>query len=48
MSTTHPTSSTHIHILLASEDETIRVFLQENVARHIFSVLCPGQLCAWA
>ena len=45
MSTTHPTSS-HIRILLAEEYETIRVFLAENVARHIFSVLWPDWLCA--
>jgi DNA-binding response OmpR family regulator len=30
MSTTHPTSS-HIRILLAEEDETIRVFLEDNL-----------------
>ena len=37
------TSST---ILLAEEDDATRAFLAENVARHIFGVLCPGGLCA--
>jgi hypothetical protein len=45
MSTTHP-SSPEFRILLADDDETIRVLLEENVARHIFLILCPGRLCA--
>jgi hypothetical protein len=47
MSTPQPTSP-HMKILLAEEDETTRLFLAENVARHIFRVLCPGWLCAGA
>ena len=33
-------------ILLAEEHDATRAFLAENVARHIFIVLCPGRLCA--
>jgi hypothetical protein len=33
-------------ILVAEEHDATRVFLAENVPRHIFSLLCPGRLCA--
>jgi hypothetical protein len=33
-------------LLIVDEDDLILRFLAENVARHIFGVLCPGRLCA--
>jgi hypothetical protein len=39
-------SMTHSTILVAEEHDATRAFLAENVARHIFSVLCPGRICA--
>ena len=33
-------------ILVAEEHDATRAFLAENVARHIFLVLCPSGLCA--
>ena len=32
-------------ILIADEDQPARRFLAENVAHHIFGLLCPGGLC---
>jgi hypothetical protein len=36
----------HPRLLLADEDQITRAFLEENVPRHIFRLLCPGRLCA--
>jgi hypothetical protein len=39
-------STTTSTILVAEEHDATRVFLAENVPRHIFRLLCPGRLCA--
>jgi hypothetical protein len=33
-------------LLIAEHDDVARLFLAENVPRHIFSVLWPSRLCA--
>jgi hypothetical protein len=34
------------NVLIAENDDVSRLFLAENVPRHIFSLLCPDWLCA--
>ena len=34
------------NVLIAENDDVSRLFLAENVPRHIFRLLCPGRLCA--
>ncbi len=40
------TSQVDPRILVAEPDDTTRLFLAENVARHIFGLLWPDWLCA--
>jgi hypothetical protein len=46
MSAAQTAHSPDLTVLVADEDKVTRSFLAENVARHIFGLLCPGWLCA--